>query len=210
MSKLIVDKELKIKIEKAITKAESNTDCEIVPMIIESSNHYLIAHLILGLLGASIAFMILFFSPYNFLGPINYLIFQAIGFFLGFILGQLDFVKKLVIPKKEIHYEVHLRACEAFLHHNLHLTKNHNGVLIFISRFERKINIICDRAVNLKIEQKEWDKIISDFKGKKSDHDILITLISTIEKVGDILATHFPTVENSKHENQLKDELILE
>lgn len=205
------NKVLRSEIKEEIIRAEEKTDCEIVPMIIYSSNQYLDANYKMGVILSVVGTISLYLSPYYFINPANYIFVQIIFFIIGYLLGNIPQIKRKLISKKELNEEVEQKSYEAFMHHNLHLTHNHNGVLIFVSLFERKIKILCDKNVNDKISKEIWQNIIVEFIHTYQTKDVLIALKSTIINVGNVLENHFPrTIEKSKSINELEDDLIIE
>jgi putative membrane protein len=104
--------------------------------------------------------------------------------------------------------EVTQHAYEAFMQHNLHQTKNHNGLLIFISTFERKIKIIADFGIKSQVDNHIWDNLISSFIQIIKNENIFTALKATIRSAGEILEKEFPATEVKS--NELENDLILE
>jgi putative membrane protein len=202
-------KEEKDKIHQTIILQESKTDAEIVPVILHSAHHYIWANYLLGIILGIVFYLILYFSPYNHKSPLIYLMFFSLGFTLGFTLCLIPKIKKYFLLKKEIDYAISLKSNEVFLHYNLHRTKNHQGVLILISLFERKIKIMRDFGVNEKIPEIEFEKIISSFGKNFQENGICNALLKSIEMTGEVLAKEIPKT-NQKHNNELPDEIIIE
>jgi putative membrane protein len=205
------DKKIRDEIKNEITIIESKTLCEIVPMVVQSSNRYLVANYALGVFLSILACLLFYLSPFYFLNPIYYLFIQISFFIIGFFLANISPLKKLFIPKGDLNAEVNLKSYESFLNHNLHLTKNHNGVLIFISLFEKKIKILTDKSINDKISNSEWTPVINDFIVNYQKEDLLNSLKTTLIQVGNILEKHFPrSGPKPVDENELQNDLILE
>ena len=198
-------KEIKVLIDEAETKSTS----ELVPMIVKTSDVYPAAHFRAAIIVSFLFSLILYISPFHIINPIWFLWIQVPGLLLGYALGNVPFFKRLLITSKEIEYEVTQRAIEAFFEHELHTTKNHNGVLIFISLMERKIKIITDINVKKKIEAKIWDEIIHDFTDKVSEGKFIEALKHSIMATSSVLESNFPASAADK-KNELKNELIIE
>lgn len=204
-----INKDYKTQIQELISDIESKTECEVVPMIIKSSNRYIQANFLSAIIFSIIFSISLYLSPLHFINPIYYIWLQLLGFFVGFFIGEISVIKRVFIAKKDLKYEVDLRASEAFLHYNLHLTEKHNGVLVFISLFERKIKIICDKTVKDNIDQKVWNEIIDEFIDESKHHTIKEALVVTLTHIGSVLENKFPN-KDPNQTNELSDELILE
>jgi putative membrane protein len=198
----------KTQIKNLITEKEALTDCEIVPMIVQASSNYQSAHLRMAILVSFLFSLALYYSPLYLDNPIYLLWIQLPGLLVGYLLCFLPFFKRLFSTKSEMNHEVTLNAYEVFMHHNLHLTKNHNGILIFISRFERKIRIVTDNGIKSKIDDKVWDNVIQNFIKVIQNENIISALKATISEVGTILEKTIPITE--KKSNELENDLIIE
>ena len=198
----------KLDIKKLITEKESLSACEIVPMIVQSSSSYTAAHFKLAILVSFLFCLCLYYSPLTLINPIYYLWIQIPGLILGYILCYFSPLKRIFISPIEMEQKVSQHAYESFMHHNLHLTKNHNGILIFISEFEHKIKIIADHGITSKIGNDIWDNEIHNFIRITKNESLMMALFATIRSTGDILAKHFPSQETTA--NELENDLIIE
>lgn len=196
-------------IAQLIEEAEINTDSELVPMIVNKSHNYPAAHFRCAIVVSFIFSLILYFSPLSIINPIYFLLIQIPGLLVGYLLASISFIARIFITKEEIDTEVNQRAIEAFYDHNLHYTDRHNGVLIFISLFERKIKIITDVAVKQKIEVTQWDLIISQFSAHAKSENYVEALKSVITTSSKLLEAHFPKTDKTK-KNELQNEIIFE
>lgn len=201
----------KEEIKAMITEAESKSNSELVPMIVNTSDVYPAAHFRAAIIVSFLFSLGLYFSPFSIINPIWFLWIQIPGLLLGYALGNIPFFTRLLITKKEVEYEVTQRAIEAFFEHNLHATDNHNGVLIFISLMERKIKIITDIGVKQKVDQKIWDEIIVAFTEKVAEGNFTLALKNTILAASEVLENYFPADHKKRaKKNELKNDLIIE
>lgn len=196
-------------IEELIAEAERKSNSELVPMIVNRSDLYPAAQFRAAIIVSFIFSLLLYYSPLSIINPIYFLWIQIPGLLIGYMLGNIPAITRLLISKQEIEYEVTQRAIEAFFNHNLHLTNNHNGVLILISLMERKIKIITDKGIKDKIDQKIWDEIIYDFTQEAKNGEFVLALKKTIHAAGNVLETYFPK-ENANSKNEIKNNLIVE
>src|SRR5690606_17577375 len=54
-------------------------------------------------------------------------------------------------------------ARRQFLEQNLHHTRGHTGVLIFVSEAEHYVEIIADRGIDQFVEAQQWRVIVDEF-----------------------------------------------
>ena len=195
-------------IKALIDEAETNSTSELVPMIVKTSDVYPAAHFRGAIIVSFLFSVALYMSPFQIINPIWFLWVQVPGLLIGYALGNIPQITRLLITKKEVEYEVTQRAIEAFFENKLHTTENHNGVLIFISLLERKIKIITDVSVREKIEQKIWDDIIHDFTDMAREGQFVEALKKSIAATSSVLERHFPASGTRK--NELKNDLIIE
>jgi len=200
------DKEL---IKKLISQAESKTQSELVPMIVHHSDVYPAAHFRAAIIISFLFSLALYFSALSIINPIYFLWIQLPGLYVGYLLGHIPFIKRVLITKEEIEKEVTEHAYQSFFHHNLHLTQNHNGVLLFVSVMEKKIKIIADVGISKKIDQKIWEEIIFQFAQKIKEGQFIEGLTESIQAVSNVLETYAPA-DGSPKANEIKNDLIVE
>lgn len=208
---MIVSKKDRLLIKSLINEAETRTKSEIVPMIVHHSDLYPAAHFRSAIIVSFLFSLALYFSPLSIINPIYFLWIQLPGLYVGYFLGHVPFVKRLLITKEEIDFEVGQKAYEAFFHHNLHLTVNHNGVLILVSVMEKKIKIITDVGINRKVAQKVWDDIVFEFTEKVRAGEFIDGMKGAIKAVTNVLETYFPAEPGTDLKpNEIKNDLIVE
>ncbi len=206
---MLVSKKDRLLIKSLINEAEKKTKSEIVPMIVHHSDIYPAAHFRAAIIVSFIFSLLLYYSPLTIINPIYFLWIQLPGLYVGYLLGHVPAIKRLLVTKDEIDREVEQKAYEAFFHHNLHITTHHNGVLILISVMERKIKIITDVGINQKVEQKVWNEIVYAFTEKVKHENFIDGLKDTIAAVSNVLEIYFPA-DGVKENNELKNDLIVE
>lgn len=195
-------------ISKIIDAAEERTRAELIPMVVTKSDAYPAAHFRCAILMSFIFTVALYLSPLNILNPIYFIWIQIPGFVIGYFLANIDIIARFFVTNKEMEEEVYQRALEAFFEHNLHSTDEHIGVLLFISRFEKKVKIIGDRGIKEKIDDEKWQTIIEVFKKEARSTTYIEALKSSIPRIADVLALHFPHTGNNK--NEIRNHIIIE
>jgi putative membrane protein len=186
------------RVEDAVKAAEKLTAGEIVVMIISSSYQYPLANVIGA---AAIALpLALILTPLTgswlWIGP------QNMWLFLGFltvlfilfhaVIKRTGWLKRLFISQREIDDEVEEAAVTQFFDQGLYRTRDETGVLVLISVFERRVWMLADRGINAKVQQNQWDDIVSIItEGIKQQHPA-DAICAAVEKIGALLKTHFP------------------
>ncbi|NOQ41669.1 MAG: hypothetical protein GQ563_04115, partial [Desulfuromusa sp.] len=152
--------EEKQRIEAAVKSAETKTSGEIVPMIIASSYSYPRAELIGG---GTLALATGLTISWAFGG-------ESIWWFLPvFIVAFCIFhqlirnwpgLKRKLIHPDELTAEVKEKALVSFLEQGLHETRDRTGILILISLFEHRVQVLADSGINEKVPEHTWEEIV--------------------------------------------------
>jgi len=200
------------KIDDAVRDAEMHTSGEIVPMVVSRSYHYPMSNVIGGMIFAFPLSLILtyFVGGWLWIGNFNLFLFIGIITVLFILFNQsikyTSGLKRFFISDKEIEEEVEEAAVTAFFHEGLYRTRDETGVLIFISVFEHRVMVLADRGINAKVNEGEWDNIVSmiteGIKTKKQTEAIC----RAIGETGRILKEHFPIKADDT--NELKNLIV--
>jgi len=223
MSIIKINKTESEKIKTAIQEAESKTSGEIAVAFIKESDNYAIYELLFALFCGFIYFFVMMFFVNGienilknmFWGySVNYLLlFYGLSIFVVisvvYLLSNLSFIDRLIVPKSVMRRKVNERAVRQFMESGVYNTKDRTGILIFISMLEHRVELLADKGINEKISQEKWDSILNNIvKGIKSGN-VDKNLSESIYECGKLLAEHFPVQPGD--ENELKDDIeILE
>ena len=199
-------------ITRAVRDAEGLTSGEIVPMIVSSSAPYPMAAVTGGVLLA-LPLALLLTSPlasYFWFDPRDMWLFLALFIPLYLIAHQavkrIPRLKRLFVSKAQMEEEVREAAVTAFFSEKLHKTKDENGILLFISVFERKVWILADAGINARIDRDRWQGLVELITKGIRDGRQSEALCQAIRQVGDILKEHFPLQPDDI--NELRDLII--
>jgi len=202
--KLLTEEDKKA-ISEAVQKAEATTSGEIVFAVSEASaryHHELLQASIVGMAAAAAIYLAL---------PVEHTIgillwTQLVAFALFFaILPHLP-PRRWIIPKREMDVRVYEAAFLEFYSSGLYRTREANGVLIYLSVFEKRVVVIGDRGIHSKMGTQHWDavrdRIIEGIKQGRARDGIC----AAIQGCGEALAKHFP--HQADDVNELFDQVI--
>lgn len=210
-------------IKNAVKKAESKTNGEIALALAAESDHYSFWELLASTYLAAFIFIILlpFASKISalyekfswgcptWLLPAFYGIATLATIVFGFYFANIPFIDRIIIPKNIRNQAVTNRAFRHFAQSGVYETKEHSGILIFVSYLEKQVRIVADSGIARKIPQDLWNIIADDLSlgiksGKTKDG-----FIAAVEKCGELLSENFPA--EKENPNELSDGLeILE
>ena len=106
----------------------------------------------------------------------------------------------MFISKDEMAIEVEEEATKSFFTERLYETKENNGILLFISVFEKKAWVLADRGINERIEPTEWQKIVDALTVEIRSGNSGEGICTAIGRIGTILKDHYPYKRNDTDE----------
>ena len=196
------------RIEAAIAAAEKQTEGEIVPMVVATSDAYPAANLRFAIVFAGVLSCI---ATYYLPHVLGYLTF-ALWFFPLLTLGLLiiSFIPKIKKPflnSVEVERETFERAVFEFSHHKVYKTKERTGILIYLSILERRVIVLADEGINAKVEPEMWNTVVKELVASIKEGRMAEGLEVAIAACGKSLAQHFPA--GPENVNQLRNRLIV-
>lgn len=185
-------KEERERIKETTCDVQSRTIGEIALMVVDSSDRYIEAEVIGGILLGSLLSLItavLYFhaSVWSYI-PLSFLFF----FPSRLLFIKVPLLKEVFIGAKRRHHAVRDRAERAFYEKELHRTKRNTGILFFLSLFERKVWVLADRGIHEKIGQETLNKFASVVSQGIREARAQDALCEAIKEAGELLARHFP------------------
>jgi len=127
-------------------------------------------------------------------------IFPMLVFIFFYLVFSIPALKYQLSSKSRMIKEVRLNAESAFFRHGITATEGATGVLIFISIFERRVEILVDYKIKQKIDNKVWEEVLSNIiNGIKTDNFVQV-LYDEIIHCGLILKNDFPRMEDDVDE----------
>ncbi len=82
---------------------------------------------------------------------------------------------------------VHRRAAEAFVDEEVFGTRDRTGILLFVSLFEHRIEVVGDTGIDAKVEPGEWTEIVDLIRADVQRGHLADGLVSAVERCGDLL-----------------------
>lgn len=180
----------------AVTAAEITTRAEIVPMVVSFSDDY--PHIDL-LASGGLALIVALAADYL-LGIhstwLIFLLFVLSTLILLQIVRRLPRLKRLLIHPRELDAAVHNKALTSFMSEGLHQTPENIGVLILISLFEHRVEIVADSGISDKVPPDTWKELVDSLTDGIKQGRAGETLCRIITQAATILAVHFPPETN--------------
>jgi len=99
------------------------------------------------------------------------------------------------------------RAAEIFWGLKMDLTKDRNGVLVYVAMKDHQFAILADQGIHEKVGQEFWNKEVAVMTTHFKNAHPGEAIVSVINDIGVALKTHFP-YDRSNDKNELPDDLV--
>jgi putative membrane protein len=180
------------RIARAVRAAEQKTSGEIVPVVVDASDHY--THV--NFIGATIGQILFVGVGYLFVPECalwQLFLFQAVGYVTGYLACRyVQAIKRLLISDATSEACVYERALRAFYQHELYRTRDRTGILVFVSLLERRVQILADSGINARVAPGTWDGVVGIIVESIRKGDLCQGLCDAVGRCGEILAQEFP------------------
>ena len=184
------------RIEAAVGAAEQRTAGEIVPYVVRHSGRYDVAAWRAASAGALLAAAATLGISALYDGwGLTWLystwavvLATALGGTAGALAGAfVPAVRRLLAGPGLLAETVHRRASEAFLDEEVFNTRDRTGILLFVSLFEHRIEVLGDAGINAKVEPDEWVGVVDRVRAGIVQRDLAGGLVAAVEMCGDLL-----------------------
>nr|WP_320113949.1 TPM domain-containing protein [uncultured Desulfuromonas sp.] len=194
------------KIRQAVAQAESTTSGEIVPLILPSAGEYQHVEIRFGaLLSMALTLFLLWWIPAAPLWGVAAV--MAASYLLGGLVVRITpGLKRFLVGTETLNDTVSEKAFTLFIQQGLHYTRDATGILILVSLFEKRVEILADRGINEKVDQQQWQQAVDTIVEGLHQDTMVDSLCRAIESCGTLLAQHCPQREDD--ENELPDLIV--
>jgi uncharacterized membrane protein len=105
-----------------------------------------------------------------------------------------------ILPKKKQLTAVELAAHRQFMKHQVDLTELRQGVLIYVSLYEKSVYLLADRGVTPHVPPKEWADLGATLAKDFNQENPGETFLSALELLAKRVAPQFPPIEGDRDE----------
>jgi putative membrane protein len=211
-------------VSEAVARAEAQTAGEIVTVVADRSDGYSDVALAWAAIVAFTAIAFLAFFPDFYLSMVD----RVLGgwnhewtpqqvFSLALAIGILKFaavwaiqlwtpLKFALIPGTIKTRRALGRAIDLFKVGAERRTHGRTGILIYLSMQEHRAEIVADEAIVGEVDEEVWGEAMAAMLAELKQGRLAEGMIAAVERVGVVLAEHFPRAEDDI--NELPDRLI--
>ena len=186
----------------AVREIEAKTNAETVVAVRGRSGTYRHADYLFGAVVALIGLLFVLFSPFEF--HTYWIPFDVIALFAAAAFGSSrgDWIRRLLTTNAFRAKAARAGAAAMFYEAGIANTSAENGLLIYLSLLERRMEVIADRGILKAVPPLKWNHAVFELKGVAEDPNP-DKLISAMHELGALLAEHLPAT--GENPNELAD-----
>lgn len=212
------------RVSEAVSAVERRTAGEVVTIVTRQSDNYAEMALLWSIFVAFLALAALALFPDFYLGIYDRLTGSWMQewqprevFGVALLVASLKFagmwllqlwqpLRLFLVPGPIKHERVRARAITCFKVGAERRTHGRTGILIYISMAEHRAEIVADEAIAGKVDAMVWGEAMAAMLSHIREGRVADGMIAAVERVGIVLAEHFPIAEGDT--NELPDRLI--
>ena len=163
------------RIQTAVAEAESGTSGEIVACLMPSSDSYGIGYLRAAILFALVGTIVAAFVVRSYTGWGLVWLFSPLGFasfmmacgLIGALAAALwPSFRRWMVGKARLRRMVRLQAYRAFVSEEVFRTQDRTGILIFVSLFEHRVEVLADEGISGVVDANAWTGVVDGLVGE--------------------------------------------
>ena len=182
-----------------VTEIEKYTAAELVIVVRARSGHYAHADYLCGGILALLGLVFLLFSPVEF-NQYWVVIDVVLLFVLGaYFSSKTEAIRRLLTTRKFRAGVARTGAAAMFYEAGIANTSAERGVLVYLSLFERRLELIADRGVLQAVPSQEWNECLFELHEAGSDPE-LDGMLKAIRVLGALLAAYLPASDDNPNE----------
>jgi putative membrane protein len=136
------------RVASAVAALERRTSAEVVVALRRASGHYVHTDYLVGCVLAMASLLVFLFHPHPFsirVFPLEMTLFFALG---SIVSANLAPLRRLLTSRRLMAESVRTAARAAFVDLGVARTRDRTGILVFVSMFERRVEIVADAGVD--------------------------------------------------------------
>src|SRR5213080_485539 len=202
MSRTEFDQAASESLAQAVRDIEKETDAEIVIVVRGRSGSYRHADYLFGATLAFIGLLFVLFTPFDF--HTYWVPFEVIAIFLigVYVSSRSDSIRRICTTEKSRAKAARAGAAAMFYEAGIAHTYAENGLLIYLSLLEKRLEVIADRGILKAVEPLKWNHSIFELKQVAHDPEPE-KLVKAVHDLGRVLAEHLPST--GENPNELAD-----
>jgi putative membrane protein len=198
------DKTAKNEVALAIRAIESATSAEVVVAVRPRSGHYRHTDYLVGFALSFAALLVFLFDSHEF--SIDWMpVDTLVAFVLGSILSSgIPALRRALTSRKLMRSNVHTAARAAFVDLKIARTSARTGILVYVSTFERRVEVVPDVGVDPIVLGPPFAEAVRALEEALRGRRSFPTFLEALRSLGPILGKALPRTADDV--NELPDE----
>lgn len=199
-----LDNRARERVKECIQQIESATGAEVVTTVSVSSGHYRHADYLMGSLFSfgALLFYLLYPDPlFDDVAVVIIVAFFAVGAALSIAVAPL---RRMFVSRKLLDEAVRKAAMASFVEQGISRTRARTGVLVYVSLFERRVQVVADIGIPVERIGRRWSEatVALDAAARGGVEPFATALLG----LGKVLADAVP--READDVNELPDEMV--
>jgi len=187
-------------IEQIVTDIEKKTSAEIVVAISRYSGDYRDVSYLSGCILTVVSLVVLVLSPLNF-HMYDIIPVVLVSFFLGYWLCRtLPGLCRLLTTRGRRKEQVRRASHRVFFEEGVSATRQRNGILVYLSIFERLVEIVPDAGIDGAIPRAEWHTLRHRLNALMHSGSAVEQVLQALSEGMQFLSLTFPPGEDNPDE----------
>jgi putative membrane protein len=181
---------------------QRETGATVAVVLRGSSGGYLDVAFLFGFAVAWAGLLVILFLPYPmhpYLVPVD----MILLFILGSWLCARTRLRGWLAPRRRRRRQVKTAAHAAFFEEGVYHAKGGNGVLVYWSRLERRVEVVAGPGVHTAVPARDWNAALFALRRAVHQPKPGTAFIAQLRQLGQLLARHLPLDANAKHAEPL-------
>jgi putative membrane protein len=198
------DEAAKAEVAAAIRAVESATSAEVVVAVRARSGHYRHTDYLVGFALSFVALLVFLFDSHEFeidWMPLDTLVAFALGTLLSAGLSPL---RRFLTSRKLMRESVLKAARAAFVELKIARTSGRNGILVFVSKFERRVEVVPDIGVDPVVLGPAFADAVAALDAALRSRASFTKFLEALRSLGPVLGKAMPRMADDV--NELPDE----
>lgn len=125
--------------------------------------------------------------------------------------GEIRFAVEAALPWSYLKRDAPVRERAEMLFAKLRVwdTDERNGVLLYVELADHGIEIVADRGIAAQVAPEQWRAICSEVAQRFADGEFEGGVVAGIERIGDLLALHFPARDGAPNADELPNRPVV-
>lgn len=202
----LADKKAKEAVADAIRAVEKQTSAEVVVAVRPHAASYRHADYLVGALTAFTTLLVLLFHPREFaveMMPVDVLV----AFVLGAVVSaQVAPLRRIFLGRRAMQENAARAARAAFVDLGVSRTTGRSGILVFVSAFERHVEVVADIGVDTSALGVAWPEIVGKLNAAlRQGGATANAFVEALLAMGPVLGRRLPRAHDDV--NELPDEV---